>query len=107
MTDSTKANPDGQAAPEGSGDSGNKEVEGLKTAVKAEREKRQGLERELAELRGTVSALTSKSSGDGGGVPKSYTRKQLDAAVADGQVSADDAERIWEDQQERKQDAKL
>ena len=77
----------------------NKEVDGLRTGMIAEREKRQAAEQESAELRGRLSALEEGASR---GTPETtFSRSQLDAAVGDGRVTQDEADRIYHKQMVR------
>ena len=84
----------------------NKEADALRTGMMAEREKRQAeeqrrtaAEQESAELRGRLSALEESASR---GTPETtFSRSQLDSAVADGRVTQDEADRIYHNQMKR------
>ncbi len=87
-----KENIKGDASP-------NKETDALRTGMMAEREKRQAAEQESAELRGRLSALEEGASR---GTPETtFTRVQLDGAVADGRVTQDEADAIYKAQLKR------
>lgn len=79
------------------GSSPQKETAGLRSALQAERGKRQTLEREMGELKGTVNTLKQTQQ-----QPKEYTRAELQAAVDAGQISQVDADRTLEEQQTRR-----
>lgn len=79
------------------GSSPQKETAGLRAALQAERGKRQTLEREMGELKGTVNTLKQTQQ-----QPKEHTRAELQAAVDAGQISQEGADRQWEQQRDRR-----
>lgn len=90
----------GDAAP-------NKEADALRTGMMAERDKRQASEaresaalQESAELRGKLSALEEGASRQAPG-ETTFSRSQLDSAVADGRINQDEADRIYHKQMVR------
>ena len=94
--------PDSENEDEGTGAvSPNKEAEALRTGMYAEREKRQAAEQESAELRGRLSALEESASRQAPD-ETTFTRTQLDAAVSSERITADEADRIYETQMERR-----
>ncbi len=100
MSEEGENTPDPDTEGEGKekGDaSPNKEIEGLRTGMIAEREKRQAAEQESAELRGRLSAQEESASRQAPG-ETTFSRSQLDVAVADGRVTQDEADRIYEKQ---------
>ena len=101
MSEQGEITPDPDTEGEGlKGDaSPNKETDALRTGMMAEREKRQAAEQESAELRGRLSALEEGASR---GTPETtFTRVQLDGAVADGRVTQDEADAIYKAQLKR------
>lgn len=72
------------------------------TALQAERGHRQTLERDLAELRGTVNTLKETQA-----QPKEHSRADLQARVDAGQISQEGADRILEDQQAARIETKV
>ncbi|MEE8607203.1 MAG: hypothetical protein V3S55_06355 [Nitrospiraceae bacterium] len=94
--------PDPEDEGEGKGNtqgavSPNKEVEGLRTGIIAERHKVQALKEETAELRGKLSAREESATRQAPD-ETTFSRSQLDAAVADGRVTQDEADRIYHKQ---------
>lgn len=85
-------------------DSISKETEGFKKATQAEREKRQALELQLAEMRGKLDANTE---GERRKQERDYTRAQLRDAVEQGQLTQDESDAIWERQTETKLENRL
>lgn len=71
------------------------EIEGLKKALSAERQRKNSLKSELAELKAKVDELSKKPA-------KEYTRAELSALVDDGRLSQGEADRIYDEQTERK-----
>lgn len=92
MTDDVNDAEAGQG--EGAGKSSSQETMVPLTALQAERGHRQNLERDLAELRGTVNTLKETQA-----KPKEHTRADLQARVDAGQISQVDADRVLEEQQ--------
>lgn len=101
MSDDEKVVDAGQGGD--AGDSSlQKEAAGLRAAVQAERGKRQNLETQLAELKGSVDTLKQTQT-----QPKEHTRAELQTAVDAGQISQVDADRRLEEQQARRLEAKV
>lgn len=86
----------GQGGGSEDSSSSNDEVNGLRAALQAERDKRHGFETRVAELTGKVDALSQKQT-----TPE-RTRAELQALVDDGRMSQADADRILDEQRERK-----
>lgn len=84
------------------GSSPQKETAGLRAALQAERGKRQTLEREMGELKGTVDTLKQTQT-----QPKEHTKAELQTAVDAGQISQVDADRTLEEQQTRRLETKV
>lgn len=72
------------------------------TALQAERGHRQTLERDLAELKGTVNTLKETQTQS-----KEHTRADLQTAVDAGRISQVDADRILEEQQAARIETKV
>lgn len=82
------------------GDAGKSSPEkeaGLLSALQAERSKRHDLERDLAQLKGTVDTLKQTQT-----QPKQYTRTELQSEVDAGRMSSDAADRLLENQRDQK-----
>lgn len=73
-----------------------KEVEGLRAALQAERNRRHASETKAAELTGKVDALSRQPAA------KEYTRVELQEFVEGGRMSQEDADRLLETQQTRR-----
>ena len=82
---------------EGAGNSSSQEQMVPLSALMAERGKRHDLERDVAELKGTVDTLK-----EGQNKPKEYSRSELQAAVDSAQISQERADQILDEQRERK-----
>lgn len=100
MAEDTTVDPEGHEAPEGSGDGKDDKTVPL-SALEAERDKRQALELRLAKLEGAVSTQKQTAA-----APKPVTRAQLRAAVAEGKISQDESDDLWDQQVQAKAAAK-
>lgn len=97
-----------KSAGEGSpGAADPKEIEGLKAALTAEREKRQGVERSLAALQGTVEGLKARPAAQPEKEPHIYTRAELRALVDAGKITEDQMDAQLEQQMEAKLEKKF
>lgn len=71
-------------------------------ALEAEREKRQALERQVAELSGKIDGMASRKEPEPAKEPPVFTRAQLKQAVADGRISEAEMDVILDKQQDDK-----
>ena len=71
------------------------QAEAFRTGMEAERAKRQALEREMAELKGEVKALSTKPAE----AKKEITRSELARLVEDGKLTQSEADQLWDEQQ--------
>jgi hypothetical protein len=97
-------NPEGEGSP---GAADPVEIEGLKAALKAEREKRQGLATQLARVEGTVEGLKSGQQPKPDAPARVYTRAELRAMVTAGQITEDQMDSQLEMQLEAKLAARV
>lgn len=81
-------------------DEGSEKEAALLNALKDERGKRQGLQTEVAELRGRIEGMASSQPKQEG--TKELSRRELRQMVEDGKVSEDEAEDIVQRQLERR-----
>ena len=94
---------EGRPGPGDQGDvSPNKEVEGLRTGLLAEREKRHVLERQVSELNGKIQTLSEVNKPQKAEVTPQISRAQLREKVAAGDMTEAEAEQVWEGQFERR-----
>ena len=84
---------DGEAAQGESDDGSSPSKEaGLLSALQAERQGRQALAVEVAELKGKIDGLATKTP------PREFTRAELQQQVDDGRMTPDESDRIIHDQ---------
>ena len=79
-----------------------KENEGLKTGMRAEREKRQSRDLQLAEVNGRLQGLSESGQPRKTEDEPKITRAQLRAKVEANEMTEAEAEQIWENQFERR-----
>lgn len=72
------------------------------SALEAEREKRHGIERQLAELKGRVDGLSARPAPAAEQPVKTYTWTELRTSVDQGKINDTQANAIWENQQNKK-----
>ena len=106
MQDEQTPDPDNEGEGTQGDVSSDKEIDGLRSGMLAEREKRQAIEQDNAELRGRLSALEEGATRQAP-AESTFTRTQLDTAVADGRVTQDEADRIYENQVDRRIDQRV
>jgi hypothetical protein len=102
-----ESDPNNKAGEGSEGAADPKEVEGLKAALAAEREKRQGFERELAHVKGTVEGLKSGQKPTAEPEPRIYTRAELRVMVDGGKITEEQMDAQLEQQLERKLEKKF
>ena len=111
MSDQDVTAPDAASEGEGEGRPGpgapgdvspNKEIEGLRTGLRAERGKRQALEVRLAEVNGKLQGLTEVGQPRKAESESQISRAQLREKVVAGEITEAEAEQVWESQFERR-----
>lgn len=110
MPDSVAKQPGADKQGKGAGGDGQQTQFVPMERLQEEIDKRQNLETQLAELRGTVEGLKTASA-----APKTekkpdqpqFSRAQLREAVDSGRITQSEADAIWDDQQERRHSESL